>query len=266
MKNPRFLLFAFLLISVVSMFSCKKTDDPGIGHLTFKFQHKVDGDSMIIHQMKYVNAIGNQYEVTEVEWFLSDITLYRKNDAPVVIAKTGDVIYGIHYVDTKIKSTFSWSPDFEIPEGDYDSISFVFGIDEQKNKSGIFRDFPESAMFWPDIMGGGYHYMKFNGFYKDTNNVRTAFNYHLGIGQIYSTDTTFVQNYFTVTLKNSSFNLGDGKTKEIQIIMNLEEWFTNPIFDFHVWGGQIMDKQDAMAIGCRNGKHVFAIGYIKDVQ
>ena len=40
-------------------------------------------------------------------------------------------------------------------------------------------------MFWPEMLGGGYHYMKMNMIWSDTSALN-PFNMHLGIGQIYS--------------------------------------------------------------------------------
>lgn len=263
------LIIVFIAALVIPFLnSCKSDKEEDNGLLVFKFDFKVNNDSVQYDKMIYTNAAGNPYQVELVRWFISDVTLYRKGQAPVIISKATDMKYGIHYIDTDIPSTLTWSPDFLIPEGDYDSIGFVFGIDAVKNISGLFKNSPEKDFFWPDILGGGYHYLQFNGFYKDSNNVRKTFNFHLGIGQHYTaTDTTFIQNYFTVNLKNSAFKSVNNEKREVQIIMNLDKWFEYPVFDFNIWGGDIMQKQDAMAVGCENGKkHVFTVGYIKKIE
>lgn len=268
MKKNR-LLFALSVIFLMPfIFSCtSETKDEDNGQLIFKFTHKVNNDSVKYNQMIYTNAAGNAYQVELVRWFISNLTLYRHGQAPVIIAKSSDLTFAAHYIDTKIPSTLTWSPDFVIPQGNYDSIGFTFGLDEATNKTGLFRNSPEKDFFWPDILGGGYHYLQFNGFYKDSNNIKKAFNFHMGIGQIYTaSDTTFVQNYFTVNLKNSAFTSQNGEKREIQIIMNLEKWFVNPVFDFNTWGGEIMQKQNAMAIAAKNGVHVFTVGYIRKVE
>ena len=63
-------------------------------------------------------------------------------------------------------------------------------------------------MMWPDILGGGYHYMMINGKWKNENNVTDNFAFHLGIGQLYKSNVidvdsiyAFVQNYFYVKLQ-----------------------------------------------------------------
>ncbi|NQV01648.1 MAG: hypothetical protein HQ542_03310, partial [Bacteroidia bacterium] len=122
----------------------------------------------------------------------------------------------------------------------------------------------ESFMFWPQYLGGGYHYMKLNGKWLDENQQVNPFDFHLGIGQIYysypDSITGFVQNYFQVTLPNSSFLMEKNQTKEILLIMNIENWFRNPnTYDHNIWRGDIMQKQEAMQLACENGHDVFTV-------
>ena len=132
----------------------------------------------------------------------------------------------------------------------------------------MFVNPPEDKMMWPDILGGGYHYMMINGKWLDENNEKQFYNFHMGIGQLYKGDTInydsiydYVQNYFEVILPNSAFTLEPNGTKTIEIIMNIESWFETPhIFDFNYWGGAIMEVQPAMQMAKENGFDVFTIG------
>ncbi len=118
---------------------------------------------------------------------------------------------------------------------------------------------------WPDILGGGYHYMMINGKWLDEESEEQFYNFHMGIGQLYRGDEinydsiyAFVQNYFTVSLPDSSFTLEPNATREIEIIMNIESWFDTPHhFDFNVWGGAIMEIQPAMQMAKENGSMCF---------
>jgi hypothetical protein len=266
MKNIFKLGSIILLLPVFVLLNCCKDKDEPInsGHIIFKFAYKIDGDSIKYDKLIYNNAAGNNYEVTNIQWFISDICFYKKGKVEYMIHKLDDAFY----LDTDIPSTYTLNFTDDVPEGNYDSISFVFGITKEKNISYRFSNLPESAMFWPDMLGGGYHYMKLNGFWIDTVGFRRGFNFHLGIGKrITGSDTTFEQNYFTVNAANSAFNLAKDKTKVVQIVMNVDEWFKNPyVFDWNYWGGFIMEIPDAMVMGRENGKKgVFTIGYITDL-
>ena len=260
-----FTMLMMILITIVS--GCKKdhSESPvaNTGKISLYFNHLVGGAPLQIDTLRYINAAGNHYMVTEVQYFISDVTLYKSDGTSQLI----DAWKDIHYVDNDIPSTKVWNVFDSIPEGDYDSLSFTFGISEEKNQSMMYVDPPESLMFWPEYLGGGYHYMKLNGKWQDTLNQLSPFDFHLGIGQLYDGQgniTGFVQNYFYVHLSNSSFDIEKGKTTHIILSMNIDSWFETPhIFDFNYWGGAIMQNQAAMELAKENGYDVFSIGEIK---
>jgi len=255
-KNCYFLLF----ISFCLFFSCHKTDDPPKeekGKIIFHFTQFNDGKNLEYDTMIYTNAAGNDYLVNEIQYFISDVKLHRADGSVQIIDEWKD----IHYVDTDIESTQTWQVYDPIEPGDYEKISFTFGISEEKNQSLMFLNPPERDMFWPELLGGGYHYMKLNGKWLADDGMVKPFDFHLGIGQIYAggivipdSITGFIQNYFEVELPGSSFTIADNDTINFEIRMNVENWFQNPhIYNHDVWGGDIMQNQDAMKMGCENG-------------
>jgi hypothetical protein len=263
------LLFLVFIVSL-SFCSCKKDKKETItdtGKLVFKFVNYIDGQPLQEDTMKYVNAANNLYSVSEVKYFVSEVTLH-KSDGTV---KTINEWEEIHYIDEDLPNTKTWNVYDKIAIGNYDSITFIFGIRSEKNKSFMFVNPPEVNMMWPDILGGGYHYLMINGFWKDSINQKEPYNFHMGIGQIYkgptiNTDSIigYIDNSFKVNLPASSFNLQKDETREIQIIMNIDSWFKTPhIYDHNYWGGAIMQNQPAMHMAKENGWDVFSIGYIK---
>ena len=51
-----------------------------------------------------------------------------------------------------------------------------------------------------------------------------------------------------------------GQTLDFTIVMNVENWFKSPnVYDHNNWGGDIMQKQDAMKLACENGWDVFTM-------
>jgi len=248
-----------VLLAILTLFSaCKSKDSKTkFGKINFVFSHSVEFDTM-----KYVNAAGNPYLVSEIQYFISDITLHKKNGEELLL----DADESIHYIDTDLPETFFYNLKDSIPEGNYESISFTFGINEEKNKSGLFVNPPESFMFWPKHLGGGYHYMKLNGKWETPEDEIKVFNFHLGIGQKKNEEgeiTGFIQNYFEVKLPNSSFSVSNGQTIVCDLEMNVDRWFTNPHdYDFNYWGGQIMQNEEAMRTACDNGHDVFSVNNI----
>ena len=268
----KYALFVLIILGALLFLdiSCKNdTHDAGktTGHISFNFTHLVDWLPLEKDNMKYINAAGNPYEINQVMYFISDVTLHKSDGTSKLISEWTD----IHYVDIDIPSTLTWDVYDDIATGAYDSVSFIFGITKEKNQSFRFVNPPEVNMMWPDILGGGYHYMMINGRWKDSENVIKSFAFHLGIGQLYKSNVievdsiyAFVQNYFNVKLPNSSFTLEENKTRTIEIIMNADSWFKTPhIYDHNYWGGAIMQKQPAMQMVKENGFDVFRVGAIQ---
>lgn len=259
----RMVYFCSFLMFFLLLTACGKKDDPepvpAGGKIIFRFHHYCEGIPIEFDLRKYVNEAGNEYLVNEIQYFISDVKLHDGVDTFII-----DDWKDIHYVDTDIPSTWEWKVYDVIPEGTYDKITFTFGISEEKNQSLMFTDPPESLMFWPEYLGGGYHYMKLNGKWLDTTGLERPFNFHLGIGQVYDSETGditgFIQNYFEIQVIGSSFSIEAGQTTAIDLVMHVDRWFSDPhIYDHNYWGGDIMQKQAAMKTGCENGWNVFEI-------
>lgn len=246
-----FIITAFIAIMFTS---CKKESKNG--SIVIEFTHSVGESAFYKDSLMYVNAAGNHYEVNELQYFISGIKLLKADGETVTI--TADS--GIHYIDIDIPGSLVWKIKQEIPVSEYTSVSFTFGITEAMNKTGLFVNPPERDMFWPDIMGGGYHYMKMNGQWRDTLNQLSPFNFHIGVGM---TDGMggmgFVQNYFTVVIPNSAVNFNVDADQRLTLNMDIASWFDTPhLWDWNVTGGQIMQKQSAMRMACENGADAFS--------
>ncbi len=260
----------FILLTPFVFFSCSEDDDEkptteNTGKIALQFIHQVNGRPLIADSMMYTNAAGNHYLITEVQYFISDLKLHRNNAEDILIDDWQD----IWYVDNDIPSTQIWNISDKIPVGNYDSISFTFGISEEKNQSLMFINPPERDMFWPEFLGGGYHYLKLNGKWQnDGMDKNRPFEFHLGIGQIYKNDSAyvpdiigFVQNHFRVKLPINDLEIETDKSLQLKLIMEIQNWFQNPFIYNHAdYAQNTMQSQEAMHKGCMNGKeNVFRI-------
>ncbi len=263
MKILRSTGLLFILAVLFTGVACNDNNDepsPESGYITLTFSHDNNSQPLVFDTMIYVNKSGNEYLVNEIQYFISDVTLTSVSGDKLLL----DAWEDMHYVDTDIESTFTWALADDIPVGDYSAISFTFGISESKNQSLMFVNPPESFMFWPENLGGGYHYLKLNGKWLNADGGISPYNFHLGIGQIYysypDSITGFVQNYFTVTPEISSFTINKGATTTMELTMNVDKWFETPnTYNHDDWGGDIMQNQDAMKIAAENGHDVFTV-------
>lgn len=254
------LLCSALLIYSVSCKKDKLAEPPKAnnGHIQLVFAHYVDGLPLQKDTMKYTNEAGNEYEVDEVKYFISDVVFYAAGGKAKYVTTNA-----IKYIDINIPATLTWNIGDLFPVGTYDSIAFRFGIIKAKNISYMFVNPPEVNMAWPDMLGGGYHLLQINGKWKDTLQQIENFNSHIGLGRVINgNDTTFVDNSFPVKLANSGFTLEKNDTTKIQIIMNIESWYKTPFtYNHNHYGQMIMQNQEAMHVLSANGFDVFSIGY-----
>ena len=223
------------------------------GQITLKFEHHVNGNHIQYDTLAHRNKSGNVYEMNQIQYFISDVTLHgNRGKFPISLDANW------RYVDKDIPRMMLWHID-DVPAGKYDSISFTFGFSPERNKSYMFRNPPENLMFWPDALGGGYHYMKLNLKYVNQAGLLSHFNCHLGVGQTKNAKgvTGFIHNDFQVSLP-ASFEVKKGKSVQLNIVMNVERWFDAVHqVDFNHYPRGIMDNQKAMQTFCENGRHVF---------
>lgn len=215
------------------------------------FEHLVDGSPVVFgsEERPYTNAAGNEFGVTRLVYFISNVTLTYVDGAEVTVT-------GAHYVDHEMEATRVYELPAEVPVGDLDRISFVMGLPPELNVTGAFTSPPESLMEWPEMMGGGYHYMKFEGRYL--NSMGEPFNFRTHSGGLDGVDYSFV-----VTLDATGRAVADGATFTLE--MNLEQWFTDPnTWDlndyFNADHPGIMGNADAQASLQANGATVFTLG------
>lgn len=239
----------FLSLVLFSLTSCKDKEDTSVStKISFDFVHKVGDQNLELNEMIYLNKAGNNYSVITLKYFISQIRLHNKTTNETV---TFDVT---HYVDAADKTTHSFVPEVEVVNGDYDAISFVFGLNETDNIDGKFPNPPQNAMEWPPAMGSGYHYMKLEGKYMN-DSTQTNYNTHTGASRGVP--------YFVEVSLPTSFNLS-GKETKAEIIMDVNKWYEDPnMYDFSSYGEMIMGNANAQAVIKANGANVFSVGSIK---
>ncbi len=218
--------------------------------VTIALVHHVAGAPVTISSdTPYVNAAGNHFGVTRVSWFLSDVVL-TTTDGRTFEAR------GAHYVDADTADTQRIAIPLGTESGELASISFHMGLPPELNVTGAFAEPPESLMEWPAMMGGGYHYMKFEGRYVNAAGEPFAFRAHSGA--LRGTDYSF-----PVRLGASGVTIGEGDVT-LTIAMNLEDWFTSPdtwdLNDYFTAAMPgIMGNAAAQASLQRNGEGVFTL-------
>ena len=128
----------------------------------------------------------------------------------------------------------------------YTKAKFYVGLDSAHNISYSLPNTTENLnMAWPEMMGGGYHFMKFEGNYISGTST-FGFAMHLG------------RNPYLVEIElDRIFNI-PSQYNLTNLDMNLNEWFKNPeIYDFDIDGNYSMGDTAAMHKLSNNGIDIF---------
>ena len=235
------------LLAIASLFtSTGCTDDVTSGTLQLKLEETIGGEDFTFDQMIYAAAAGHTYSAITLKYYLSRVQIKSKDGALLDLA---DVIYrDVRDGETQVIS-FG-----EIPNGEYTSLEFVFGLDSVMNvDNGLENTIENINMEWPIPGDQGYHYMKFEGKY-DVYNMGEIHSYNIHLGA-----TKGNQNYFHVSLALPPLMM-NGSNWQIQLGMDLNEWFQNPeVYDFEEYGQAIMMNQSAQEHLKGNGMSVFTV-------
>ncbi len=237
-----------IFIILLSLFigACKGTEEitPTIivptGNINLTINHKVDGQLLFFDTLKYTNLANNNFSITRVNYYLSNIKLSTNG----VVKYTSNQIVYIDARQQPISILLN-----NVPLGNYQSISFNIGIDAANNQHGMIPNTDENiGMIWPEVMGGGYHFLKLEGQFLTPSNDRKGYAVHTGLNAC-------LINHNPITINTT---ITENQTSTIGITMNINEWYKNPYtYNLFTDGNYTMGDTTTMMQITNNGKDVF---------
>jgi len=254
-------IYLFLILVLCCSTSCSDnntiTQNENVS-TTFKFTHNWDGEpvtSSDFNFIKYSNQNGEMLSIERLRYVISDLTF---------TTVTGeDIVFDVYnLVDLTNDNGLMYTPNNEIPAGTYSNVSFTFGFDNEDNSEN-YLDLNSESFNVPEMLGGGYHYMQFDGKFLDSNSNEQGFNYHAiravdnpGLNPTFPQDTFFTVNLGEMTIENNTV---------IKIEANLAEWFKSPnIWDLNNLNTVLMPNSSAQIMMYQNGQTVFSLGEVTD--
>ena len=208
----------------------------------------------------YTNANGEVLTLSKLVYLISDITF---TNAAGEVFDAGDY----NLIDARTGTNTSFTPNIEIPEGEY-TVSFTYGFDDEDNVDLAYLDLNSSDGSWsvPAPLGGGYHFMRMEGEYTNDMNALVSFQYHNVRANRHSSlppgPNTLVE------LQDTSIEVDLGTVDiitgtSIEVKMNVAEWFKNPKqWDLNVLFTVLMPNFDAQLMMNENGQNVFSRGAV----
>lgn len=240
-RTGNFQLLKILLILplFVFYFAACSSDEEEKASLVLSLEHQLYTEPLRLEDEVFEQNGQYALKVSRLQYFLSEIELISDNHTYHNRA--------ILLVDAATEL----SPSFRI-EGlepaHYQRLRFLIGLSPVRNLHDSVRNTVENnAMRWPEAMGGGYHFLKYEGKYRVENDWN-GYAVHLGK----SGNEIEVEIPIDLHVRESDVQLN--------LIMRLEEWLQNPHrFDFAADGNYTMDNDSAMQVIAENGKTVFIL-------
>ena len=197
------------LLAALILTSCGSDQEINDSKIFINFSHNVAGNSVSTDDLSHTNLAGENYNVLTLKYLISDLRLIsNEKDHDNIIIKD------IHFIDFSDPSSMIIESDI-IENGSY-TLQFRFGLDATTNVTNSFvNESFHTTMTWPEMMGGGYHYMKLEGSYTNDS---TFYNTHTG--PTMGMDHSFLCSFdVPININNSTNNL------EYAIEMNINNWY-----------------------------------------
>ena len=234
--------------------SCSEDNDISLEPvaITLNFSHSWDGIEITnadFNELKFTNENEQDLSIERLRYLISEISLTHESGVVTVLDE-------YNLVDLTNTEGLSFTTSKTILPGDYTSITFRFGFSNEYNIDGAYPDLNTANFNVPNALGGGYHFMQFDGKYRDITSVEAPFNYHV-ISAIDPTNTN--------DPKDTSFSLNIGAATiggntNIQIEMDVSEWFKNPtIWNLNEYDVNLMGNYDVQLLMNQNGSSVFSL-------
>jgi hypothetical protein len=223
--------------------------------ITINFTHSFDGETLALAEQQYMNAAGNEMSVENLQYIISDIELHGSNGINYLID-------AYHFVDINDAATLTFDTGINLTEGNYTGISFVYGLKGDKNLDGVHTDLNALSWSFPEMLGGGYHFMKLEGKFKDTSDENIGYATHMGTAREVRDEenTIFHENHIDINLSNNPFSVN--KATIIALDMDIKKWYENPfVWDLNELGNMIMPNYSAQTTLRANGKDVWSVTF-----
>ena len=248
-------LIPWFLILLVIITSCSEDLDDKVSlvNTTFNFSHNWDGTLVTnsdFNTIKFTNENGEELSIERFRYLISKITFYKTDGSTTVLD-------GYNLVDLTNNENLSFTPITFLETGTYSDVTFTFGFNNEDNLNN-YTDLNTASWNVPEMLGGGYHYMQFDGKFLNASDEEQGFNYHAiraadnpGANPTFPQDTFFNVSLGAVTItNNATFN----------IEMNIAEWFKNPHrWDLNVLNQMLMPNSSAQIMMYDNGQNVFSL-------
>lgn len=200
---------------------------------TVEFDNIVGGQNLLLNTVNYNNAAGEQFNVSMLQYYISNIQ-FRKTDGALFTIEQDSSYFLIKENDPATRFA-----KFKLPAGDYDQLSFIIGVDSLRStmdiskRTGVLDPSAghDDGMYWG--WNSGYIFFRMEGISPaaplDPGGQR-KFRYHIGGFGGYSAPTINNIRKVTLDLKASGImQARSGRTPNIHLMADILKVFNGPV-------------------------------------
>jgi hypothetical protein len=226
----------FASIFCMLLVSCKKDDaitdinNAARTRMSVEFDNIVGGQNLQLSTGVYTNALGQQFTINKLQYFVSNFKLKSTGGAEYVVPQ--DSSYFL------IKEGSADEAIFQVPEGDYNSLTFTIGVDSLRSTMDVTKrtgvldpSGGMDGMYWG--WNPGYIFFRLEGTSPaapvDATGMRSLF-YHIGGYGGYNTPT--INNLKTVTLDLTTGGIVKprvGRVANVHLMADIAKVFTGTV-------------------------------------
>lgn len=184
------------------------------GIVRFEFENYVDASPLQLGPLSYSNQAGNVYSVDLLKYYISNVRFFNQG---------AEVYAAPNYELLDASDPTSLNFDMSVPQGSFDEVRFLLGVDSARNYSGAQNGEldPVYGMYWD--WNTGYIYFKHEGQFIDSIGDTLPIVYHFGALP------ALREHPF-----NAAFSLAPGQTRIVKFRFNLNKLYRSPnVVDFN---------------------------------
>ena len=196
------------------------------GSLSLLFENYAGSQPLQLNKDTFNTASGEKLTVSLLQYYISNISLKKTDGSIITIPQDQS------YFLVKESDPASRQIGLTIPEGKYESISFVLGVDSLRNtkpiaeRTGVLDPATGGAgMYWS--WNSGYIFFKMEGYSPVASpgkNNDYKYRYHIGLFGGMNTPT--VNNVKTITLGLDKLKISGKNTPAVHIHTNILNMFS----------------------------------------
>ncbi len=223
-----YMLFCCLLAATILSCESDEVNPAELGSLILEFDTRAGNENFELNK-DYENAVGETFNLTKLNYYISNIILTTTGGAEYVVPQDSSYFLVMEEIKESQKLRVN-----NVPVGDYNKVTFTIGVDSLRStmdlskRQGVLDPAQgHDGMYW--TWNSGYIFFKAEGISPAAPAEQDhKFFYHIGGFGGYDTPTLNNIRETTVTMGNARAEVRTDKIPQVHFHVDVLEFFANP--------------------------------------